>query len=294
MIAGPTELEGGRGRVQAQPAERCQVGAALSHEQHPGLRDRSSRPHRSPRSHFRQNSLTACERLRRERWTGVRIAQATGLSRATVSRILTRLKLNKIRMLEPAVPIVRYEHARSRRPAAHRHQEAGPHRTSPAIASPAIPRMKPAAPAGSFFMSPSTTTPASPSPLMLPDEKATSSSRFLRQAVAYFAAPRHPRPPRHDRQRSLLLFHPLRPSLPPNSNSPIPALASTPHAPMARPNASSKPLSASGPTPVSTRTPPNACVIWLLGFISTTGIDRILPSTKNHPSADPASMSTTS
>jgi transposase InsO family protein len=51
------------------------------------------------------------EALRRERWTGVRIAQATGLSRATVSRILTRLKLNKMRMLEPKVPVVRYEHA---------------------------------------------------------------------------------------------------------------------------------------------------------------------------------------
>jgi transposase InsO family protein len=51
------------------------------------------------------------ERLRRERWTGVRIAQATGLSRATVSRILTRLKLNKIKMLEPQPPVLRYEHA---------------------------------------------------------------------------------------------------------------------------------------------------------------------------------------
>jgi DNA-binding IclR family transcriptional regulator len=33
--------------------------------------------------------------MRRERWTGVRIAQATGLSRATVSRILARL--NRLR-----------------------------------------------------------------------------------------------------------------------------------------------------------------------------------------------------
>jgi len=50
--------------------------------------------------------------LRRERWTGVRIAQETGLSRATVSRILTRLQMNRMRMLEPAAPIVRYEHER--------------------------------------------------------------------------------------------------------------------------------------------------------------------------------------
>jgi transposase InsO family protein len=75
-----------------------------------GLRDRSSRPQRSPRS-TPEELVRRVEGLRRERWTGVRIAQATGLSRATVSRILTRLKLNQARMLEPQVPVVRYEHA---------------------------------------------------------------------------------------------------------------------------------------------------------------------------------------
>jgi transposase InsO family protein len=75
-----------------------------------GLGDRSSRPRRSPRS-TPAELVERVERLRRERWTGVRIAQATGLSRATVSRILTRLKLNKLRMIEPQPPVVRYEHA---------------------------------------------------------------------------------------------------------------------------------------------------------------------------------------
>jgi transposase InsO family protein len=75
-----------------------------------GLLDRSSRPHRSPRS-TPAELVERIQRLRRERWTGVRIAQATGLSRATVSRILTRLKLNKMRMLEPAPVYPRYEHA---------------------------------------------------------------------------------------------------------------------------------------------------------------------------------------
>ncbi len=75
-----------------------------------GVVDRSSRPQRSPRRSSAE-LIERVERLRRERWTGVRIAQATGLSRATVSRILTRLKLNKAKMLEPQVPIVRYEHA---------------------------------------------------------------------------------------------------------------------------------------------------------------------------------------
>ena len=73
-----------------------------------GLEDRSSRPARL-RQPTSAEQIARVEALRRERWTGVRIAQATGLSRATVSRILTRLKLNKMRMLEPAPPIVRYE-----------------------------------------------------------------------------------------------------------------------------------------------------------------------------------------
>jgi transposase InsO family protein len=50
------------------------------------------------------------ERLRRERWTGVRIAQQLGLSAATVSRMLRRLKLNRICDIEPKLPPNRYEH----------------------------------------------------------------------------------------------------------------------------------------------------------------------------------------
>jgi len=75
-----------------------------------GLADRSSRPHRSPRR-TSSDVQAQVEALRRQRWTGVRIAQATGLSRATVSRILVRLRLNKAKMLEPVQPIVRYERA---------------------------------------------------------------------------------------------------------------------------------------------------------------------------------------
>lgn len=79
-------------------------------EGRPGLRDRSSRPHCSPA----MTSEQLVERvlvLRRQRWTGMRIAQTTSLSRATVSRILRRHKMNRIRHLEPASPVVRYEHA---------------------------------------------------------------------------------------------------------------------------------------------------------------------------------------
>ena len=75
-----------------------------------GLRDRSSRPRRSPRQ-TSEDRVMEIERLRRERWTGVRIAQQLGLSAATVSRVLRRLKLNRIRDLEPQTAVVRYEHA---------------------------------------------------------------------------------------------------------------------------------------------------------------------------------------
>ena len=74
-----------------------------------GLWDRSSRPHRSLRR-TPQNLVERVEHLRRLRFTGLHIAQATGLSRATVSRILRRLGLNRQRDLEPAVPVIRYEH----------------------------------------------------------------------------------------------------------------------------------------------------------------------------------------
>jgi len=75
-----------------------------------GLRDRSSRPHRLYRP-TSQQLISRVEALRRQRWTGVRIAQATALSRTTVSRILRRLKLHRMRLLDPAPPVHRYEHA---------------------------------------------------------------------------------------------------------------------------------------------------------------------------------------
>jgi transposase InsO family protein len=74
-----------------------------------GLYDLSSRPHRSPRQ-TPTALLDQVLALRRERWTGVRIAQTTRLSPATISRILRRHKLSRARDLQPSVPVVRYEH----------------------------------------------------------------------------------------------------------------------------------------------------------------------------------------
>ncbi len=74
-----------------------------------GLGDRGSRPARL-RQPISAELVSRVEALRRERWTGHRIAQRTSLSCATVSRILRRLKLSRIRDLEPKQPIERYEH----------------------------------------------------------------------------------------------------------------------------------------------------------------------------------------
>jgi transposase InsO family protein len=76
-----------------------------------GLGDRSSRPHRSPRS-TSSPLLEKVLALRRLRYNGWRIAQALGLSRATVCRILRRAGMNRLRSLDPPPPVVRYEHKR--------------------------------------------------------------------------------------------------------------------------------------------------------------------------------------
>lgn len=73
-----------------------------------GLQDRSSRPYRLRRPTL-QAVVEEIERLRRQRWTGKQIAAETGVSPATVSRVLRRLGLNKLSALEPAEPIRRYE-----------------------------------------------------------------------------------------------------------------------------------------------------------------------------------------
>lgn len=76
-----------------------------------GLLDRSSRPHRSPH----QISSLLVEKvvvLRRGHMPGYEIARRTGVSPASVSRILRRARLSRWRDLNPPPPIQRYEHPR--------------------------------------------------------------------------------------------------------------------------------------------------------------------------------------
>ena len=73
-----------------------------------GLQDRSSRPHRLRRPTLAA-TIARIESLRRQRWTGAQIGRETGVSKATVSRILRRLGLSRLRALEPVEPVRRYE-----------------------------------------------------------------------------------------------------------------------------------------------------------------------------------------
>lgn len=75
-----------------------------------GLADRSSRPRRlrSPTPDSVRGRIIA---LRRRRRSGAHIAAETGVSPATVSRVLRRAGLSRISQLEPAEPIRRYERA---------------------------------------------------------------------------------------------------------------------------------------------------------------------------------------
>jgi transposase InsO family protein len=73
-----------------------------------GMADRTSRPQHTPRL----TDVRVVERivtLRRQRWTGKHIAHEVGVSPATVSRVLRRAGLSRLKDLDPAEPVRRYE-----------------------------------------------------------------------------------------------------------------------------------------------------------------------------------------
>jgi transposase InsO family protein len=109
-------LEGGLTPAEAAaevgvspPTARKWLGRFLAQGQ-AGLRDRSSRPKVSPRRHAPEKALAIVE-LRRRRLTQARIAASLGVSKSSVSRVLARAGLSRLKDLEPSVPAVRYEHA---------------------------------------------------------------------------------------------------------------------------------------------------------------------------------------
>ena len=74
------------------------------------MADASSRPAVSPRSIDPGKALAIVE-LRKRRLTQARIAAALSVSKSTVSRVLVRAGLSRLTDMQPAEPVVRYEHA---------------------------------------------------------------------------------------------------------------------------------------------------------------------------------------
>ncbi len=75
-----------------------------------GLTDRSSRPHAMPCA-TPADVVEQILALRRQRITGKQIAKSLELSSATVSRVLRKARLSRIRDLDPPEPVRRYERA---------------------------------------------------------------------------------------------------------------------------------------------------------------------------------------
>lgn len=68
-----------------------------------GLQDRSSRPRRLHRP-IGPETRERIQELRRQRWTGKQIARETGVSPASVSRVLRSLRLSRMRDLHAPFP----------------------------------------------------------------------------------------------------------------------------------------------------------------------------------------------
>jgi transposase InsO family protein len=76
-----------------------------------GLTDRSSRPHSSP-SRLDAAAEAQIEHFRRQRLSGPAIARRLGRPVSTVGKVLRRLRLGRLRALDPCMPVIRYERQR--------------------------------------------------------------------------------------------------------------------------------------------------------------------------------------
>ena len=90
------------------PTARKWLGRYLA-EGEQALKDKSSRPARSPRA-IEPSKVLAIVELRRRRLVQSCIAKSLGVSDATVSRVLKRAGLSKLSELDPKEPVQRYEH----------------------------------------------------------------------------------------------------------------------------------------------------------------------------------------
>lgn len=109
-------LDGGLPLKEAAALFRIGLGTAHKwrarwrEEGDAGLFDRSSRPKSSPRAIAEEIQLRIVA-LRRSRLTMEVIAKSAGVSKATVSRLLAKEGLSRLKMLDPREPPNRYEHS---------------------------------------------------------------------------------------------------------------------------------------------------------------------------------------
>jgi transposase InsO family protein len=108
-VRGLTVAQAAAAHGVTAPTARKWLGRFLAENEH-ALKDKSSRPARSPRAISPATALAIVE-LRQRRLTQARIAQGLGVSIATVSRVLARAGLSKLSDLDPKEPVQRYEHA---------------------------------------------------------------------------------------------------------------------------------------------------------------------------------------
>ena len=208
-------------------------------------------------------------------------------------RILRRLGLNRLKALEPAEPVRRYEREHPGELIHIDIKKLGKigsigHRITGDRTGQTQP--PPGVSAGSSFMSASTTPPVSPSVSVMKDEKRQSAVAFLKAAVAYYASLGVNGRARHDRQRLVLPFLSLPPTLASGSASSTSAPSPTRPKPTARPSASSRPAlrewAYAHAYNTSDRREPSNCRD---GFTDTIGIDLTASiQSQSHPSADSA------
>jgi transposase InsO family protein len=155
-----------------------------------GLQDRSSRPHRL-RKPTPLETVRTIEALRRQRLTGQQIAKETGVSAATVSRTLRRMRLSRAKDLEPPEPVRRYERAHPGElihidiKKLGRFEEVG-HRITGDRRGRNSRRARRQGPAWEFVHVCVDDASRLAFSRILPDEKKESAVAFLKAAVAYY------------------------------------------------------------------------------------------------------------
>jgi transposase len=253
-----------------------------------GLGDRSSRPRCCPR----QTSSSLVEEvvvLRRGHMPGYEIARRTGLSPASVSRILRRARLSRWRDLNPPPPVQRYEHPR---PGDLLHLDIKGMTRFSEVSRRGDGRLRGKRKHPGFLALHVAVDDHSRMAFtqMLPDQKAETTIGFLRSAVEFFA--------RHGiGVRALLTDNgscyrsgQFRVACQQMQLKHRRTRPYTPLALMARRRGLSRPRCANGPTPNTGSNRSNEISACSPGPTTTTTKDHMVASTTSRPSAAPISV----